>query len=119
MARAPRGTGVPKTTGQGISRSAYHNQRALTGGKAIGGGVRKAKVPKGETGQARDYGKGGMNKSDFNVEFGGMFDTDDVKALGDEAPESGFQDKRRENVGYKASGEKYKTSSAQRHGKKG
>ena len=119
MARTPRGTSVPKTTGQGISRGIYQTDYKLSGG-AIGGGVRKAKVPKGpgtSTGQ-RSYAKGGKGDSSFNVEFGGMFQTGDVKALGEGTPKSGVADKRRENVGYKESGDKYKTASEQRRGKK-
>ena len=117
MARTPRGTSVPKTSGQGISRGIYQTDYKLGGG-AIGGGVKKANVPKGPgaMGAERDYAK--KAKGDFNVEFGGMFQTDDVKALGEAPPKSSIPDKRRENVGYKESGDKYKTSSEQRQGKK-
>jgi len=121
MARAPRGSGVPKTTGQGISRSSYMNEYKLKGG-AIGGGTKRAKVPKGPgtTSGTRDYGKGATSKQgSMNIEFGGMFQSEDVKPLGEAAPKFGIPDKRRENVGYKESGEKYKTAAAQRQGKKG
>jgi len=116
MARTPRGGSVPKTSGQDISRSIYKTAHNLKGG-AIGGGGARSKVPKGPgtTAKNRDYGKGGMNKSDMNIEFGGMFQAEDVKPLGEGAlPKSDVADKRRPSQGWKQSGEQY-----QRRPKKG
>jgi len=109
MARTPRGTGVAKTSGQDISRSIYKTAHSLKGG-AIGGGMSRAKVPKGPgtTGASRDYAKGGKGGG-MNIEFGGMFQAEDVKPLGEGAlPKSEIPDKRRDSQGWKASGEAYK-----------
>jgi len=95
MARKPRGSGVPKTSGQGISRGIYQKNYALSGG-AIGGGVKKARVPKGD-GEKNRYAKGAKAEADddFNIEFGGMFKPEDVKPLGDEPPK-GWKDERQQ-----------------------
>ena len=100
MARTPRGTSVPKTTGQGISRGIYQTDYTLKGG-AIGGGVKKAKVPKGTDSERNRYAKKGKEGDDFNVEYGGMFQPEDVKELGDAKPSAGWKDERKSSKGLK------------------
>lgn len=79
MARTPRAK-VSKTAGQGISRLAYQQGRALglKGDRVVGA---KGKSP--SLGNTRSYAKEGSGE--FNVQYGGMFDTEDVKETS-EAP---------------------------------
>ena len=73
MARAPRAK-VSKTAGQGISRLAYQQGRAL-GNKGVQVARAKGKSP--SIGNTRSYAKedGGA----FNVAYGGMFDVEDAE----------------------------------------